>query len=190
FADQKNLEIIHEDILEVDVSSFKLQASRYKIVANIPYYITSHFLRQFLTTENQPSMMVLMIQKEVAKRIIAQDKKESILSISVKAYGQPKIIKTVPAKFFSPRPKVDSAIIKIDNISKKFFENIKEEEFFEMVKKGFAHKRKVLRNNLKIPSEALKKCNLPEKARAEELGLENWKRLFIHIRKSQSSDPK
>ena len=91
----------------------------YKIIANIPYNITGAILEKFLTEKLQPNMMVLMVQQEVARRIVAQDKKESILSISVKAYGEPKIIMKVPARYFSPAPKVDSAIIAIKNISRK-----------------------------------------------------------------------
>ena len=125
--------------------------------------------------------MVLLVQKEVAKRIIAQDKKESILSISVKAYGQPVYIETVKKRYFSPAPKVDSAILLIKNISKKLFTDnqISEEKFFELVKAGFAHKRKVLSSNLKprLGSEApkwLEECEIKEKARAEDLGLKDW----------------
>lgn len=175
FKNLKNLSIIHDDILKFQVSGFRLQA--YKIVANIPYYITSHFLRKFLESEYQPSLMALMVQKEVAERIIAKDGKESILSISVKAYGQPEVIATVPARFFSPAPKVDSAIILIKNISRDFFvqNKITEEKFFKILKQGFCHKRKLLKKNLTISEKVLEKCGIPSLARAEELSLKNWK---------------
>jgi len=189
FSNQKNLEIIHDDILKFSI--FNFQFSKYKIVANIPYYITSRFLRKFLESDKQPSLMVLMVQKEVAERIVARDKKESILSISVKVYGQSKIIKKVPAKYFSPRPKVDSAVLLIDNISKDFFSakggsasggrNIDEKKFFEMVKKGFSHKRKLLKSNLMLDTECLTKCGVLEKARAEDLSPENWKCLYKNL---------
>ena len=91
---------------------------RYKIIANIPYNITGAILKKFLTEKNQPERMVLMVQNEVAKRITARDGKESILSVSVKAYGDPKIVMKVPSRYFSPAPKVDSAIISIKNISR------------------------------------------------------------------------
>ncbi|MCX6731485.1 MAG: 16S rRNA (adenine(1518)-N(6)/adenine(1519)-N(6))-dimethyltransferase RsmA, partial [Candidatus Parcubacteria bacterium] len=132
FSGVKNLKIIHNDILKSQISNLKSQ--KYKIVANIPYYITSRFLRNFLQSDFQPVLMVLMVQKEVAKRIISG--KESILSISVKVYGQPKIIKIVPARYFHPKPKVDSAILLIDNISKDFFRNLTETRFFGLIKKG------------------------------------------------------
>jgi 16S rRNA (adenine1518-N6/adenine1519-N6)-dimethyltransferase len=183
------LEIIHGDILEFKNESADLASREYKIVANIPYYITGTFLRKFLTAENPPSRMVLMLQKEVARRIVASDKKESLLSISVKAYGKPRYIKTVPARYFSPAPKVDSAILLIDEISKKFFRDnkIAEEKFFEILRAGFAHKRKYLISNLKDTAplrgavslqEKFIKCGIPEKARAEDLSLEDWKCLI------------
>lgn len=185
FSDAPNLKIIHGDILKFDPISYGLVASGYKIVANIPYYITSHLLRNFLQSDYQPSKMVLMVQKEVAERIASKNKKESILSVSVKVYGEPKIIKKVSASYFSPRPKVDSAILLIDNISKNFFKDCarlshaREEKFFSLVKQGFSSKRKLLKNNLKmLNTRCLTKCGIAEKARAEDLSLENWKCLY------------
>ena len=107
----KNVKIIHGDILKI--SNSQLPKSNFKIVANIPYYITSYFLRKFLEAKNKPDLMVLMIQKEVAERILAKNGKESLLSLSVKAYAKPEIIRYVSRNNFSPPPKVDSAIIKI-----------------------------------------------------------------------------
>ena len=176
----KRLILIHEDILNLDFSKiFKTHLltnlSTYKLVANIPYYITGQVIRKFLSDEEiQPNLMVLMVQKEVARRIIASDKKESLLSISVKVYGEPKYIKTVPAGAFEPKPNVDSAILQIKNISRNYFRNIKEEEFFELIKKGFAQKRKLLKGNLGKGDRILTACNIPLKARAEDLNLENW----------------
>src|SRR3989344_451270 len=99
----------------------RLEAGSYVLAANIPYYITGEIIRQFLETETQPRAMALLIQKEVADRIIARDKKESIFSLSVKAYGTPKIVAKVSRGNFSPPPNVDSAILLIENISKNFF---------------------------------------------------------------------
>ncbi len=182
YKSHKNLSIINDDILKFDTSGYSLVASGYKIVANIPYYITSRFLRKFLQSDYQPSKMVLMVQKEVAERIVAKDGKESILSISVKAYGVPKIIKKVPASYFAPKPKVDSAILLIDNISKKLFEGIDEKKFFEIVRKGFSSKRKFLKNNLKLlDTECLIKCGIAEKTRAEDLSKESWRCLCLNI---------
>lgn len=168
----------HEQKIErvsVSSESKNLKSLRYKIIANIPYNITGAILKKFLTEENQPERMILMVQNEVAKRIVS--KKESILSISVKAYGDPKIVMKVSARYFSPAPKVDSAIVAINNISRKIFKenNINEEKFWEIVKKGFAHKRKKLSGNLKnaISAEKLQKNNFKDR-RAEELSLSDW----------------
>jgi 16S rRNA (adenine1518-N6/adenine1519-N6)-dimethyltransferase len=195
FKGHKNLKLIQGDILKIRnpkheiLNKFKIQNSKFKIVANIPYYITSRFLKNFLSTENQPTLMVLMLQKEVAERIVARDKKESLLSISVKVYGWPRIIKKVAASYFSPPPKVDSAIVKISGISKDFFRSLNvrsstpkmEQRFFEMVRKGFAGKRKMLKNNLKISADTLEKCGIPGKARAEQLRPEDWKSIYHSI---------
>ena len=167
----EKLILIEEDILKFNISEF---ADNYKIIANIPYNITGAILKKFLTEKNQPKMMVLMVQNEVAKRIVANDKKESVLSISIKAYGEPKIIMKVPARYFSPAPKVDSAVISIKNISRKIFiENkLDENKFWEIVHAGFAHKRKKLSGNLK---NLIK--NIPEEyknKRAENLSLKDW----------------
>ena len=169
------LNLIHGDILEFQITNYELK--KYKLIANIPYNITGAILKKFFTEKNQPEAMVLMVQHEVAKRIIARDNKESILSISVKAYGNPKMIMKVPARYFSPAPKVDSAVISIKNISRKvFIENkINEEKFWEIVRAGFAHKRKKLFSNLR--GLVQNNTEIPENARAEDLTLEDWIKL-------------
>jgi 16S rRNA (adenine1518-N6/adenine1519-N6)-dimethyltransferase len=185
------LTIIHGDILDFNLSDFPLLTKKYSLIANIPYYITGHILQLFLESEAQPVKMILMLQKQVAQRIVATDGKESILSISVKAYGKPKYIKKVPADYFKPKPKVDSAILLIDDISKNLFQNdrkrvpiIKEKEFFKLVKTGFAHKRKTLFNNLKQLfkkndlEKLFKNCKIQPNTRAEELSVENWMCLY------------
>ena len=183
FKNNPKLEIIRGDILKFSPMSRRdLDIGRYKIIANIPYYITSHLLRTFLESDCQPSLMVLMVQKEVAERIVG--KRESLLSISVKTYGRPEIIRKVPAGYFSPAPKVDSAVIKISGISKNFFQDIGEKKFFETVKKGFSQKRKMLINNLKAQKDDFTACNIDEKARAENLSLEQWKCLTVNVKVS------
>ena len=187
------LVIIGADILKFDPAAVGLQAGGYKIVANIPYYITGEFLRHFLSEVVSPSKMVLMVQKEVADRILGRNPKatnalglkESILSISIKTYGEPKYLETVDAELFTPKPKVDSAIIAIDKISKDFFADVSEERFFSVVKRGFAHKRKLLTNNLEIITAAGKKvladCDIAPNARAENLSLRQWKYLAKNL---------
>ena len=150
-------------------------ASGYKLVGNIPYYITGALFKKFLTAEHQPSTLVFLIQKEVGERI-ARSKKESILSLSIKAYGTPKYIKTVPAGAFAPAPKVDSAILAVENISRKNFADAAHEaKFFELVKKGFSQKRKLLKNNLGPGySSILQNTRIDGKARAEDVPLQMW----------------
>lgn len=159
----------------------------YKIIANIPYNITGAIIKKFLSEDKfKPTLMTLLVQKEVAERIVARDNKESILSLSVRAYGEPKYVMKVHKRFFSPSPKVDSAIILIDNISNKNFKDEKEEKlFFEIIKTGFAHKRKVLIKNMEVGlpyisnikeklEEIFKKLEINPKARAEDLKFSTW----------------
>lgn len=181
------LEIIHGDVLEFNENNFDVLKGKngegYVLIANIPYYITGEFMRKFLESNNPPKKMVVMVQKEVAKRIV--DEKESILSISVKVYGTAKYVTTVSRKLFRPIPNVDSAVILIENISKKFFTDSKIDEkvFFDVLKAGFAHKRKVVIRNLedKIPKNTLEntweKNNWPKDIRAENLNVEMWKKI-------------
>lgn len=176
------LEIINDDCLEFDPSKTKSFSGKYKIIANIPYYITGAIIRKFLESEDQPETMVLLIQKEVAERIVTRDTKESLLSLSVKAYGTPKYIDKVSKRYFSPSPKVDSAIIAINNISRSNFESKQlENKFFELIHAGFAHKRKVLIKNLTDKGynrekivEKFKELNINEKARSEDVSIEKW----------------
>ena len=178
----KKLELIEGDVLEEEIlNKLGIEDGLYKLVANIPYYITGQILRTFLSGEKKPSSITLMLQKEVASRIVAHDKKESILSLSVKVYGTPKYIKKVPARYFSPKPKIDSAILHIENISSANFSSAKEENlFFEIIKTGFAHKRKFLVRNLEtlFEKEKIEKlfnlCEISEKTRAEDIPLEKW----------------
>ncbi len=173
----KQLELIEGDALTVRHTI----ANNYKLVANIPYYVTGQIIRRFLTSASHPMRMTLLVQKEVAQRIVASDNKESILSLSVKAYGVPKYIAKVQARFFNPKPKVDSAILTIEDISKDFFTDITEEKFFKVVKTGFAQKRKKLVNNLSVlvPKEVVLKIfrdlKIEENIRAEDVPLEKWK---------------
>ena len=163
------LELLGGDIRTFDIASLP---EGYALVANIPYYLTGEIFKMFLTARNQPSAMTLLVQKEVAERI-ARAKKESVLSLSVKAYGTPAYRFTVPRGAFSPAPKVDSAVLAIRDISRKSFKDAAEEQrFFALVRAGFAHKRKFVRKNLAEAS--LPQGDIPEKARAEDLPLSEW----------------
>ena len=140
------LELIHEDIRAFDPARV---GAPYALVANIPYYITGEIIRQFLTAQKKPYSVTVLVQKEVAERIARNNGKESVLSISVKAFGEPKYCFTVPKGAFRPAPKVDSAVISIQNIENKAFSSADDEQhFFDVLKTGFAHKRKKLMKNL------------------------------------------
>lgn len=200
----RKLILIHDDIL-----NFKLKIENYKLIANIPYNITGAILKKFLSANYQPNKIVILVQKEVAERIIAKKKpldsargKESILSISVKAYGTPKYVETVKAGSFVPRPKIDSAIIAIDNISKDFFNGdptncgrvastvgggFSEEKFFQLLRAGFKSKRKKLSSNLSMIFEkdqilkVFKELGLDSNLRAEDVRIETWQKLAQNL---------
>lgn len=176
FKDRKNLEIIEGDVL-----TYEPPYEPYKLIANIPYYITGAILQRFLSHTRKPSRMVVLVQREVADRIVASDKKESILSLSVKVYGTPKIIKRVDKGSFFPKPKVDSAVLLIENISSSHFKSEDQElYFFILIKAGFLHKRKLLLSNIRevFPhldiAKIFQACSIDPKARAEDVTLSTW----------------
>lgn len=175
------------ELIEGDVRDFVPPERKYVLAANIPYYITGEIIRQFLTASHQPRTMALLVQKEVAERIVARNGKESILSLSVKAYGTPTIAAKVSRGNFSPPPSVDSAILVIEQISKQFFDTISEEQFFSVVRAGFASKRKLLKNNLGARfqvqgvRDAFPACELSEQIRAEDIPLNKWRCLTLNL---------
>lgn len=181
FENDGKFTLISKDILDFSPENEPLLSPSYKVVANIPYYITGAILQKFLTSSHPPTTLVVLVQEEVAKRVVARDGKESILSLSVKAYGTPALVYKVNRGSFNPIPNVDSGVLQVTSISKHNFKNKSEEDlFFQLVKAGFAHKRKFLLNNLKevFPDtawkELFKTLSLDEKSRAETLPLATW----------------
>lgn len=182
----ENIEVIEGDILKTDLPRLieENNFQNYKVVANLPYYITSRIIRLLLETKYPPTEMILMVQKEVGERIVALDGKESILSISVKFYADPEILFEVPRENFEPVPKVDSVVIRIKR--KKEIPDVDTRKFFSLVRAGFSAKRKMLVNNLssrfEIPkaemSEKIKKAGLNPAVRAEKLRAEDWVKLY------------
>jgi len=183
FANKKNVELVNQDILKFDLD--KLGLGQYKVVANLPYQITSAVIRFFLTAKNKPSEMTVMVQKEVAQRMVACPPKMNLLALSVQYYGQPEIKLVVDKNNFWPKPKVDSAVVvisKIDEISQQHIRQINEQEFFHIVKIGFQSKRKQLINNLsrKMPvdkeelAKILKELSLSTSIRPQNMSLSNW----------------
>lgn len=179
------LHIVEGDALKVEVGTLGLTPGSFKVVANIPYYITGALLEKFLSGDVQPSLLVFLVQKEVAERI-AKARKESILSLSVKAYGAPKYVHTVPAGAFVPPPDVDSAILLVSGVSRAHFTSpAHEKRFFELVKKGFSQKRKMLRNNIEPvlgedTTRAMESAGIGAAARAEDIPLQKWLLLATH----------
>ncbi|MDD5098432.1 MAG: 16S rRNA (adenine(1518)-N(6)/adenine(1519)-N(6))-dimethyltransferase RsmA [Candidatus Pacebacteria bacterium] len=175
----KNLEVIEADVLQLfknnklDIKGLK----EYKVVANIPYYLTSILIRNLLEADNKPNDIFLMIQKEVAERICSKPPHMSILSVSVQYYADPKTLFKVSKGCSSPQPKVDSALIQITPKGIK-----KNDSFFKVVKAGFSHPRKQLINNLsnglrisrEEASSCLKKIGIEPEQRAETLSLDDW----------------
>jgi len=182
----ENIEIINEDILRVNLDSHL--DKNYKIVANLPYNISSLFLRLFLSARHKPELLVLMLQKEVAERIIATPPEMSILAVSVQYYGAPEIIRLVKAGNFWPEPKVDSAIIKIKIKTEET--GLDDKKFFQIVRIGFSAKRKMLKNNLaaglkfdqKKMANILVEQGFDLKIRAEDLSLADWQKLFAALK--------
>lgn len=188
-----NVKIIHADILKIapqqllqNYSAFSERAQGYKVVANLPYYITSPVLRHFLQAYAKPSLMVVMVQKEVGEAIAAIPGKMSLLSISTQFYARPTIVSYVPAKSFYPSPKVDSLILRLDVYPNPPIEVSDLNGFLGIVNCGFSSPRKQLRNSLSQalgipPSQIallLEKAGIEAKRRAETLSLEEWKGLW------------
>jgi len=184
----RNVKVICGDILKIDnlelSENWKLKIGNYKIVANLPFYITSPVIRKFLELENPPTEMVLMVQKEVAQRICTRPPKMNLLAVSVQFYAKPEIISFVSKKFFWPQPKVDSAIIKITPYKSAKI-RINPRLFFKIVKAGFSQPRKQLLNNLskglKLDKDIIKSWllenNIQPDQRAETLNIEDWVKL-------------
>jgi len=199
-----NVTIINDDVLKIDPASL-LQSQKikvpsetgtsYKVVANLPYYITSPVLRHFLEASLKPQTMVVMVQKEVAESIAAAPGQMSLLSVSVQFYGRPTIVCYVPADSFYPSPEVDSAILKIDVYSQPPVPVTDVESFFDLVRAGFTASRKQIANSfargLQLPKSAilplLEKSGIALQRRAETLTLEEWAHLWqVFTRRGES----
>ncbi|PIS40003.1 MAG: ribosomal RNA small subunit methyltransferase A [Candidatus Nealsonbacteria bacterium CG08_land_8_20_14_0_20_36_22] len=179
----KNIEIVNGDVLKFEIiklfKNLKLKIINYKVVSNLPFYITAPIIRKFLEAKNSPKEMVLLVQKEVAQRICARPPDMNLLAISVQFYAKPEIISYVSKKSFWPIPKVDSAIIKI--VPQKKY-NVNKDLFFKIVKAGFSQPRKQLANNLSKMlklnkqeiSSLLLKNNIKPTLRAEALTIKDW----------------
>ena len=187
-----NLEIVQGDILEIEPGDLIREA--YKVVANLPYYITSAVLRHLLEAQHKPTLLVLMMQWEVAQRILAGPGDMSILAVSVQFYGKPRLVTRVPAGAFWPRPEVDSALVRIDVYPEPPVPVTDVDWFFKVVRAGFHQKRKQLKNtlagSLHLTKEqvvaAMQAVGIDPRRRAETLGLEEWAALAEALKNTPS----
>jgi 16S rRNA (adenine1518-N6/adenine1519-N6)-dimethyltransferase len=182
-ADLPHVRILHGDVLQM--ADLGYPHLGYKVVANLPYYITSAVLRHFLEKAPRPLTLVVTVQREVARRIVAGPGEMSLLAVSVQFYGRPRIVARIPAGAFYPRPKVDSSVVRIDvgrQPAVALPPGLDEEAFFQVVRAGFSQKRKMLRNSLSaglgLPragvEEALARAGVDPRRRAETLSLAEW----------------
>jgi len=180
-----NVELIERNLLYVDPADI-FGSEPYKLVANLPYYITAPTFRHFLESANPPRLIVVMVQYEVAQRIVAEPGDLSLLGVSIQFYGKPKIIAHVPARAFYPAPKVDSAILRIDTKDEIPLTREQRDSFFRLVQAGFSERRKQLHNSLTHGLHrkdmevraTLLAANIDPSRRAETLSIEDWLRLW------------
>lgn len=178
----KDLTVVQSDILSYDLSQVP---TGYKVVANVPYYITSKIVQLLMTAENKPDIAVLLVQKEVAERLAAKPGDMSILAVSAQLFAEVTLGDIVGAELFTPPPKVDSQVVILKTRSTPFLTDVTEKDFFRVVKAGFSAKRKMLRSSLsgglgisKDRAEALlTAANIKPNDRAESLSLEQWQTL-------------
>jgi len=181
----RNVELLERNLLYLDPQEV-FEQEPYKLVANLPYYITAPTFRHFLESGNAPRLLVVMVQYEVAQRIVAGPGDLSLLGVSIQFYGQPKIIAHVPARAFYPAPKVDSAILRVDVRKQVPLTPEQRDSFFRLVQAGFAERRKQLHNSLthhlhqknEEVRASLTAANIDPSRRAETLSIEDWLRLW------------
>ncbi len=181
FAAQPNVTIVHGDILKIDLSALT-EDKPYKVVANLPYYITSAVIRHLLESKSPPEVLVLTVQREVAERMVAQPPNMSLLALGVQFYCTGRIVAKVPAGAFYPAPKVDSAVVRLDRLLTPVAKDVEACRFFDVARAGFSQPRKQLRNSLasglQIAPAAvegwLAVAGIDPKRRAETLSLAEW----------------
>jgi 16S rRNA (adenine1518-N6/adenine1519-N6)-dimethyltransferase len=183
------LEIVHDDILQVNLKQLLGAEVDYKVVANIPYYITSPILRYFTQNVPRPSLMVIMMQQEVAVDVAASSGHMTFLSVSMQIFSRPEIVCKVPAASFYPAPKVDSAVVKFTMLKQPAIDIADIDSFLEFVHAGFAAPRKKIRNSLALglklepeqAGELLEKSGIDSQRRPGTLTLEEWQALYGNV---------
>lgn len=188
----RNLVLVRGDVLEIDVMGILAEAAqqdqdglRYHVVANLPYYITSQAIRQLLEARVRPERMVLMVQLEVAERIVAEPGEMSLLALSVQLYGEPQLVRRVPATAFYPRPNVASAVLRVDVHDRSLADADARERVFGLARAAFGQRRKQMHNslaaNLGLPKgvvrEKLATSGIDPRRRPQSLAINEWLRL-------------
>ena len=184
FGSVGNLQVVHSDALKYRIADACFKDMGYKVVANIPYYITSPLIKHFLQSEQRPRLMVILVQKEVAEKICGITGK-SLITIETQLFGKPEIVSIVPSGSFYPAPKVDSAVLKIEAYDKPLIPDKDMADFLRIVKFGFSQKRKKLNNTLGAGlhiksaemAEILRKMDINPDLRPEDLEIADWAKL-------------
>jgi 16S rRNA (adenine1518-N6/adenine1519-N6)-dimethyltransferase len=186
-----NLRVVISDILRFDLTQLP---ANYKVVANIPYYLTSNLIRTISESSNPPECAAILIQKEVAERVAAKPGSMSLLSVTAQFYWEVSLGRVVKAELFTPPPKVDSQILCLSRHKKPLFDDIQPKQLFRVARAGFGERRKTLLNSLSgglhlekpVVKEILEKANIDEKLRAQNLSLDDWYRLTKTILASET----
>ena len=188
--------VVQGDILEIDPPAVMAErtgeAGGYIVAANLPYYITSAILRRLLEAEPPPQRAAVMVQKEVAERICAEPNDMSLLAVSVQFYARPELVKIVPASAFYPKPKVDSAILRLEVFDQPIVQDVDAAAFFTVVRAGFAQRRKQVANSLSANlgmakqdvRDALSAAGIDPTRRAETFSLEEWRAVCLALGRS------
>ena len=189
YTTSRNLKIVPGDVRDMDLYSLIPENTKYKVVANLPYYAASRIIRQFLEIEHKPSSLTVMVQLEVANQMIASPGQMGMLSVAIQLYGNPKIVKQVRPSSFKPKPKVSSAVVNIQIYHEFEVEILSVKHFFEIVRGGFSAPRKQLRNSLSkglniTPQNAekcLEQCQIDPSRRPQTLSLKEWSKLHVNL---------
>ena len=182
FADRPSVRIVAGDARTLDVGALLDASAGYKLVANLPYYAATPIVRRFLEMDDGPRLMVVMVQREVARSMTAAPGDMSLLSVATQLYGRPRLVATVPPRAFRPAPKVTSAIVRIDVYDRPALPLRSERDFFRLARAGFSARRKQLRNalsrGLSLPAaeaeRLLARAGIDPRRRAETLSLAEW----------------
>lgn len=192
FLDHTNVEIVEGDAREILIDNLIPPQDRYKVVANLPYYAASPIIRRFLEADHKPTLMVVMVQREVAQDMTAKPGKMGILSVATQIYGNPRIVTSVPPRAFRPSPKVTSAVVRINLYDKPLVPFGSPDGFFQLVRAGFSAPRKQIHNCLRhtlkpnpdVIEELLTQANIDPTRRAQTLSIAEWStlyKLFLHL---------